>query len=156
MLAGAYLITLSAKASDEKAAPKCDISVVAPLLSDPNGLGAHPLIIAGLLDHGPEILYRTPHSVVSTPYHRNDDGIWDSYRIFAATDEAESRAIIGRRGIDLLLLCPTSAERHFFDNEETSKNLYNHLLNGDTPGWLAPVAATPAEAGDFRLYRVLR
>jgi hypothetical protein len=156
MLAGAYLLTLTAEASDGKTEPACEISEIAPVLNDPNGLGARPLIISGLLDHGPEILYRTPHSVVSTPYHRNGAGIWDSYRILAATEEAESRAIVARRGIDLLLLCPSGAERRFFDNEETRTNLYNRLLNGDTPGWLAPVAADPAKTGDFRLFRVLR
>jgi hypothetical protein len=155
-LSGLYIMTLSAKASNGQTNPKCGISEIAPLLNDPNGLGARPLVIAALLDRGPEILYRTRHSVVSTPYHRNSAGIWDTYRIFASPDEAESRTIIARRGVDLLLLCPSSAERRFFDRKTAGSNLYSHLLDGKTPNWLAPVAIDSNAASGFRLFRVLR
>ena len=156
ILSGLYIMTLSAEASDSKVDPKCEISEIAPLLNDPNGLGARPLVIAAMLDRGPEILYRTRHSVVSTPYHRNSAGIWDSYRIFDTTDETESRTIVARRGIDLLLLCPSAAEQQFFDRKKAGSNLYSHLLDGKTPDWLAPVAIDPKSASGFRLFRVLR
>jgi hypothetical protein len=156
ILSGLYIVTLTAAASDGPAGPKCAISEIAPLLNDPNGLGARPLIIAALLDRGPEILYRTHHSVVSSPYHRNGAGIWDTYRIFATTDETESRTIVARRGIDLLLLCPSAAERKFFDGRKAGPNLYSHLIDGKTPNWLAPVAIDPNAASGFRLFRVLR
>ncbi len=155
-LSGLYIMDLSAEASDGHADPKCAISEIAPLLNDPNGLGARPLVIAALLDRGPEILYRTRHSVVATPYHRNIAGIWDTYRIFDTTDETESRTIIARRGIDLLLLCPSAAEQQFFDRKKAGPNLYSHLLDGKTPDWLAPVAIDPKTASGFRLFRVLR
>jgi len=156
ILSGLYIMTLAAAASDGRAYPKCAISAIAPLLNDPNGLGARPLVIAALLDRGPEILYRTRHSVVSSPYHRNVAGIWDTYRIFDATDETESRSIVARRGIDLLLLCPSAAERQFFDGKKAGPNLYSHLLDGRAPDWLAPVAIDPNAASGFRLFRVLR
>jgi hypothetical protein len=155
MLAGAYLMTLSAQASDGQPDPQCALSDIAPQLNDPNGLGARPLIIAALLDRGPELLYRTHHLVVSSPYHRNAAGIWDSYRLFASPDEAESRSIVARRGIDLLLLCPTGAEYLFFERKKGGANLYSHLLDGKTPSWLVPV---PIDAPNtaFRIYRVVR
>jgi len=93
--------------------------------------------------------------VVSSPYHRNAAGIWDSYRLFASPDESESRAIVARRGIDLLLLCPTGAERMFFERDKGGGSLYNHLLDGMTPSWLTPVPVGVPDT-DFRLFRVVR
>lgn len=156
VLAGSYLLSLSAKASVGDPKPVCKISAIAPLLNDPATLGGKPLVIAGLLDHGPEILYRTQHSVIGAPYHRNGLGIWDSHRLFAATDETESRAIVSRRGVGLLLICPTGAERLFFNYERGSKNLYSRLLDGDIPKWLAPVGIKPDSTSDFQVFRVTR
>jgi hypothetical protein len=126
------------------------------VLNEPGGLGATPLTVAGLLDHGPEILYRTRHAVVGTPYHRNAAGIWDSYRLFAAPTEAESHAIIARRGIDLLLICPSRAERQFFTQETGADNFYTRLVAGAVPAWLAQVPIKPGNADGFRLFRVIR
>jgi hypothetical protein len=156
VLAGSYLLSLSAKASVGDPKPACKISSIAPLLNDPAKLGQKPLIVAGLLDHGPEILYRTRHSVISAPYHRNGAGIWDSHQLFAAEDEAESRAVISRRGVDLLLICPTGAERRFFSYASGSKNLYSRLLDGDIPNWLAPIEVKPEGTSDFQVFRVVR
>ncbi len=156
VIVGTVMLTVSAAASPRAAAPKCRLSQISPTLNDPAALGAKPLVIAGLIDRGPEILYRTRHSVVGTPYHRNGAGIMDSYRLFAAPEEAESRAIIKRRGIDLLLICPSSAERLFFTRQTGKNNLYTRLLDGKTPDWLAPVPIAPERADGYRLYRVLR
>jgi len=156
VLGGSYLLTLSAEASTGEPEPQCRVSKIAELLNDPKGVAGQPQIIAGLLDHGPEILYRTGHSVVSAPYHRNGAGIWDSHELFATADEAESRAIVSRRGIGLLLICPTSKERRFFNYEAGSGNLYSRLIDGDTPAWLSPVAVEPDRMDGFRLYRVAR
>ena len=126
------------------------------MLNDPAGLGAKPLVIGALIDRGPEILYRTRDLVVGTPYHRNGAGIWDSYRLFAAPKNVESRAIINRRGIDLLLICPSSAEKLFFTRQTGKDSLYTRLLDGKTPDWLAQVPIEPDRADGYRLYRVLR
>jgi hypothetical protein len=126
------------------------------LLNDPASLGARPLAIGALLDLGPEILYRTRHSVVGVPYHRNGVGNWESYRLFAAPQEGESRAIVTRRHIDLLMICPRDTEQRFFTRETGSDNLYTRLLAGQVPDWLAPVPVKPESADGFRLYRVIR
>lgn len=156
VLAGGYLLSLNAAAAPSAPGPDCRISRIAPLLNDPAGLGAAPHTIATLLDHGPEILYRTRHLVVSAPYHRNGAGIWDSYRLFSAPKDEESRAIAARRGIELLMICPSGAERQFFTRETGRDNLYTRLLDGAVPAWLAPVPMDPEQAGGFRLYRVVR
>lgn len=156
VVAGAWLLTMSAAASSRHPEPKCRLSHIAAELNDPATLGAKPLVIGALIDRGPEILYRTRHSVVGTPYHRNGAGIWDSYRLFASPKEAESRAIIKRRGVNLLLICPSSAEKLFFTQQTGKDNLYTRLLEGKTPDWLAPVSIAPDRADGYRLYRVLR
>jgi len=156
LLGGSYVLTLTAEASDTIPEPECKIAAIAPVLNDPATLGAKPLVISALLDYGPEILYRSPHSVVSAPYHRNGAGIWDSHRLLAAADEAESREIVDRRGVDLLLVCPSKKEKRFFEYEAGSKNLYSRLVDGETPPWLAPVETGLEDNGGFRLFRVIR
>ena len=64
-----------------------------------------------MFDHGPELLYRTRHAVIATPYHRNRDGIIDVHRIMTEADQAISRGLIDRRGADLLLICPNGPEK---------------------------------------------
>lgn len=154
LIAGSYLLALSAEASETKTGPECKIAAIAPALNDPKTLGAEPLVVAALLDYGPEILYRSPHAVVSAPYHRNGAGIWDSHRLFAAPDEAETRAIVSRRGVGLLLVCPAGKEKRFFNYEAGSKNLYSRLIDGDTPSWLTPVDTGLEDTTGFRLFRV--
>ena len=156
LMAGTFLIAVTPSAEADDANPECRVSHVAPLLSAADGLGAQPLTIGGLLDYGPEILFRTPHAVISAPYHRNGDGIWDSYRLLATDDESESRAIIARRGIDLIVICPSTAERNFYLDGNDTENLYSRLLDGDIPSWMRP-ASFGAEALDgFRVFRVDR
>ncbi|MCG8547553.1 MAG: hypothetical protein MJE12_25425 [Alphaproteobacteria bacterium] len=156
LIAGTFVLSISPAAEAEESGPECRIRKIAAVLNDPSGLGAKPLVIGGLLDHGPEILYRTRHAAIGAPYHRNGDGIWDSHRLLAATDEAETQALINRRGIDLILVCPSKAERSFFQLEQNPGSLYSRLNAGETPVWLTPVPLDAAQADGFRLYRVER
>ena len=57
----------------------------------------------------PELLYRTHHGVVATPYHRNTTGIMDTIRIFRHTGASVLLAIKARR-VDLVLICPGDPE----------------------------------------------
>ena len=156
LIAGTFVLAISPAAEAEEPGPECRIRMIAAVLNDPSGLGAKPLVIGGLLDHGPEILYRTRHAAVGAPYHRNGDGIWDSHRLLAASDEAETQALINRRGIDLILTCPSKAERSFYKLGETSGSLYSRLNAGETPDWLTQVPLDPEQADGFTLYRVTR
>jgi hypothetical protein len=156
VIAGSHLLSLSAAASAKVPEPSCRIARIAHLLNDPGAPGATPLVIAALLDRGPEILYRTRHSVVGTPYHRNAAGIWDGYRLLAAPTEEESHEIAVRRGINLLLVCPSRVERSFYTRQTGRDNLYTRLSDGAVPPWLAPVAIEPKDADGFRLFRVIR
>ena len=119
-----------------------------------------PQTILAYMDIGPELLYRTHHKVVGTPYHRNGDGIYDGHRMLATGDPETARALVEERGIDLVLLCRTPSERAFYadrdGNGNGNGNLYQQLDRGLAPDWLQAVELPPALAGDALLYRVLR
>lgn len=156
LMSGTFVLAVTPdKAIDEKH-PDCEVANIANLLNDRANLGAKPTVVGGLLDHGPEILYRTRHSVVGAPYHRNGDGIWDSYRLLATTDDAESRAIVQRRGIGIIVICPSVAERQFYFDDNQPDRLYNRLLADNPPDWLRPVPADREATSGFRLYTVRR
>ncbi len=134
----------------------CDIAAIAAFLNRPRTFGDRSRIIATHVDFGPELLYRTEHAVVGTPYHRNGRGILDIYRIFSAGDPAASKSLLDARGIELVLLCPSPREKVLYASDAQGVTLYERLLGGDLPAWLAPVALPEHLAAQFRLYRVLR
>ena len=134
----------------------CEIAGIAAYLGRPATFGDRPRIIATHVDWGPELLYRTGHAVVAAPYHRNAPGILDIHRMFSAVDPATSKAIIEARGIELALLCPSPRERVFYASKAKGATLYQRLLEGWTPPWLALVALPEDLAESFRLFRVVR
>jgi hypothetical protein len=95
-----------ARDATEVASHQCSISQVAPILNADRGLGSRGRTILAHLDLGPEILYRTAHRVLGTPYHRNTDGILTGRLILGTPVDDETRELISERGIDLILHCP--------------------------------------------------
>jgi hypothetical protein len=102
---------------------------------------------------GPELLYRTRHRVVGTPYHRNGAGILDTHDFFAARDAEVARRIAARRGIELVLLCPSGSER-LFHTREGEVTLLDRLATGAAPAWLRPLALPPRLAEQYLLFEV--
>ncbi|WP_340119722.1 STT3 domain-containing protein [Pelagibius sp. 7325] len=149
--------TVTATAATGTVAPqRCDVPAIARYLeSDPRWTQA-PLTILAFMDIGPELLYRTRHRVIGTPYHRNGGGIFDGYQALATSDEATAHALIGRRQVDLVLLCGVAAEEAFYTSPDGKENLYQRLARGDAPNWLAAVEVPPALAPQVRFYRVIR
>ena len=105
-----------------------------------------------------ELLYRTPYSVIATPYHRNGAGIIDAHAALTAGEPEAARQILEARGIDLVLLCPQPVEEMFFSlrpgRAARGRTLYARLLTGRTPGWLHPVTLPPDLAARFKLFAV--
>ena len=134
---------------------KCDIGAIADFLNKSRSFGDRPRIIATHVDFGPELLYRTEHAVVGSPYHRNTRGILDIHRIFSATDGAESRALLDARRAELVLLCPSPRETLLYSSEAEGDTFYERLLNGRVPEWMQPVVLPGTLGAQFRLYRVL-
>ncbi len=157
--------TLMAKPIEDKDAAgqslaACSVREVAAFLeTDPRWTGS-PQTILTFLDIGPELLYRTRHAVIGTPYHRNGDGIYDSHRMLATNDLAEARRMMTQRDIDLVLLCQSSAERVFFTAQNTGTGaeagLYQRLSEGHSPAWLTEIELPGPLARQARLFSVER
>lgn len=140
----------------------CDVRAVSAVLSEPGGLGSPPRTIAASPNIGPELLYRTPHRILSGPYHRNHEGMGAILDLFTSTDPARAREIIRAREIGFLLLCPAFDQGYFGaggrarDDAEPGDrpSLYRRLTEGELPDWAEPVELSDSRISGFRLFVV--
>lgn len=157
VLVGSNLMAATDDKVDAAGQPRtgCEVRDVARYLESDSRWSA-PQTVLAFMDIGPELLYRTRHSVIGTPYHRNGDGIFDGHRILATSDLGAAHDLAAVRGIDLVLLCQSSPERTFYAARDGEENLYARLERGEPPAWLEPVALPDNLAAQAKLYRVLR
>lgn len=132
----------------------CPVDALAPILNDPAGLGTSPKRVLAFIDVGPELLYRTGHSVFSIPSHRFQPGFTTTYRIMTATDPSRARRLLAAARVDLVLICPESAEAWFYDTAAGAPTFHELLSDGRAPEFLEPVPLPEAVAGRIKLYRV--
>lgn len=118
-----------------------------------NGIPASAVILVNM-DYGPEILYRTQHQVIATPYHRNDAGILFNYRVMTAANPEEALKAISQRPVDLVILTPQSSDKVVYNAAQNPDIFYNQLLNGQIPGWLEKVPTPPQVGKWFLVFRV--
>lgn len=148
---------LAASVSVKPASGDCPLDRAATYLNDPDIYGDRSQIILVTLNFASELLYRTKHQTIASASHRNSAGILDAHRTMATTDEKEALAIIRRRGVDLILLCPSAGERVFFtppDQASSEGAVYRRLLSGDVPRWVREVELPPDLEGTFRLFEI--
>ncbi|HHG90260.1 MAG TPA: hypothetical protein ENJ90_07290 [Devosia sp.] len=108
-----------------------------------------PQRIMAPVDLGAHLLLNTPHAVVGAPYHRNEQGLIDTFNFFNEP-LAQSRSILKERGISLVVTCPVMAEmRGFSDAPETA--FVNRVKNGTLPDWLKDISVT---GSPLRIYEV--
>lgn len=132
------------------------ITPAVEFLNDPQGLGASSKTILADMDFGPEILYRTRHKVIATPYHRNGAGIMFVYEVMTAPTDAEALSLLKERAVDVVLLYPSSSEKVFFLNTTNNDTFYKRLLAGQYPVWLKP-ANVPVDLVDkIKVFEVIR
>ncbi len=105
---------------------------------------------------GPQILYETSHSVIGTPYHRNQAGILDSYTIMRASPPEQAKSIIDRRGIDYIALCHLAPSAAAYRSGSGGASFYDLLKSGAELPWLEAVELPTDVAGQYRIYRVRR
>lgn len=108
------------------------------------------------LDSGPELLYRTPHEVIATPYHRNGSGILFLYDLMNESSDEKVLLKLRERGITLILLKPESSEKAFLNQSGLVGTFYQRLVEGHCPAFLKPLDIPAPDGNGFRLYRVLR
>jgi hypothetical protein len=137
----------------ESAGRACPVDRLAAVL---NRAAPVPRTLLAYADYGSELLYRTPHRVLSIPNHRPQPGFAATYRILTATDEAPARAELTRFGVDWILLCPSATERALFAVPgEARPTLYQRLADGDVPPWLRPLPLQGDLAAAARLFEIV-
>ncbi|MDD4617414.1 MAG: hypothetical protein PHW76_10005 [Alphaproteobacteria bacterium] len=133
----------------------CDMRALAATLNDPLGYGRTPRIIINSLNEGAELLLRTPHSVLSAPYHMNVSGNLDVQRFFLARDPEEAKKIAHQRNASFVVLCRFPQQLKPYEGingDEKGKVFVDRLISGDIPAWLKPVRATAF--GDNLLFEI--
>lgn len=136
------------------AGDRCPRREVAAFLAAQDGFGSEPTTIVTLSDFGPELLYRTPHSVLSIPNHRPQPGFTLTYRIMSESDPDMALALLRERGIGLVLICVGSVEAEIYRPTGAQPSLYQRLAAGAPPEGLAPIAIPQNRGGAFRLFEV--
>lgn len=107
-----------------------------------------PTRVMSLIDLGAHVLAFTPHAVVGAPYHRNVEGVSDSFAFFNRP-AAEARAIAARRQLELVVICPGMPELRGLADAAPDA-LVRQFAAGGHPDWLEPIDG----AGPLVLYRV--
>lgn len=86
------------------------------------------------IDLGSHMLLFTPHAVVSAPYHRNQEGVRDTFRFF--NDPIESvRQMLATRGVHLVVICPAMPELKGLPGAAPD-SFVRLLPEGRLPAWL--------------------
>lgn len=132
---------------------QCDPSDAVPTLADRNDLGSRPRLLMTQTDYGPEMLFHTPHTVLSIPNHRPQPGYRLTFAAMTATDDAKAHDIVDVRGVDLILVCTASAEASFYGAGRDS--FHRRLTSGQAPDWLREVSISSHGPARMRLYEVV-
>ncbi len=153
-LAATYAIEATIKATEKKAernwAKTCSSTVLADLLASPPWADRPRTVLAGMA-YGAEILYRTPHRVIAMPY-RSAQAWSDTFKAFAAKDDAPVREIVGRRNIELIAICPGYPNEGLSAQSHAADGFYARLT-AQPPDWLREVPLS-GDAAAFRLFEV--
>lgn len=100
-------------------------------------------------DMGPMILAQTPHTVLASSHHRNEQAMHDHIQIFRSVPAAAQR-LMQARGIDYLAVCEAEAELGFYAKRDPN-GLWAQLKKGNVPAWLEPL---PDRGERIRVWRV--
>jgi hypothetical protein len=126
----------------------CDLARISEVLNDPAWFPERALVMAHA-DHGPELLNRTRHDVLSITNHRHQPGYAFTWSILADTDAERAAAAIDGRGVDALVLCRSDLATGFFRLRDLEGSFLRYLLGGGVPEGYELHASTQW----WRLYR---
>jgi hypothetical protein len=97
-----------------------------------------PAPIMTPIDLGSHVLLFTRHAVVAAPYHRDQQGILDTFHFFNHPI-AEARQILTERGVSLVVICPAMPELRGF--KDAAVDSFVRLYAKDAlPPWLHDVS----------------
>jgi len=91
------------------------------------------------------VLYFTPHWVVGTGFHRNQDGMRDNVTFFNGK-EAEARTVAAARGIDYVVMC-----RGLPEIGRARPGAPDSIAAGSQWNWLEPLSSREDDLQVFRI-----
>lgn len=100
-------------------------------------------------DMGPTILVQTPHRVLASSHHRNEQAMHDHIQIFRS-EPATAHRLMQARGINYLAICPNEAELGFYAKKDP-KGLWAQIKVNSVPDWLLPL---PDHGEGIKVWRV--
>ncbi|MDR3151446.1 MAG: hypothetical protein LBT67_01165, partial [Holosporaceae bacterium] len=115
-----------------------------------DSLSAVPVVIMASTNDGPELLYRTKHSVVAASYHRQGDGIIASHVVLQEKfDENRIKKILKTTKTDYIFIRKSNGA-------PSSVNSLSDMVNAGSilPSWLS-VVEIPAKFNDIALLKVI-
>jgi hypothetical protein len=120
-----------------------------------NPMQERPIRILAFINYGPEILYRTRYEVIATPYHRNAQGILDTYWIMTAESDEAAHELILKRKIDMILISNSPGEINFNSAARNKSTFYQRLQTDGYADWLNAVDLPPELSGTYKLFKVV-
>jgi len=132
----------------------CPVTSLSEFLNSPPW-GKRSQIILASANFGPEILYRTPHSVTATLHHPSADGILFNLEFLGSTNEVEALDLLRQRRIDLILLCRHSGDIRFSLSREDKRVFNLRLEANELPPWLRAVRLPNELSRSFQLFQVI-
>ena len=121
----------------------CSVREVASLLNDAAWFTEPELILAHT-DYGPELLYRTGHSVLSIPNHRPQPGYSLTHEVMGHSDPDAATALLAQRGVEVVILCRNDIESGFFRYPGTDGSFADWLAGGGVPEGYSLHTTTPS------------
>lgn len=126
----------------------CDLARIGEVLDDPVWFPGRALVLAHA-DHGPELLYRTRHGVLSITNHRHQPGYTFTWSVLAETDPRRAADGLHDRGVDAVVLCLSDLATGFFLLRDVEGSFFRYLVEGGVPEGFDLHAATQW----WRVYR---
>ena len=138
---------------------KCQGHAIWDMLALPSYYGDRPRVIMNTTNDGPDILFRTPHSVLAANYHTNVTGNLDAARFFTTTTPDEAKKIAQDHHVDLIVMCGVLSSLYktpFLstpsENKKTEPTFAEQLVADQVPDWLKPVK--DPLLGDYRVFEM--
>ena len=135
--------------------PGCRLSHMAAIMGRDPALAEPPKRTMSLVYYRPEILYRSRHSVVGTPYQRNQTGILDTVNFVSDAGGEVARGIARHRNLDQVMICVHAGEGKWYRTRKSDPDsMFEKLSANQPPAWLRPVDLPDQVSKAFRLYAV--
>ena len=85
----------------------------------------------------PQIIWYANRPTISSPYHRNVEGIIDNHKILTSSDMKEVADLIKKHHVSTIMLQQNMDEEYYVEPEKNTDKLYGKMFLGkDYPEWL--------------------